>query len=64
MYLILLKYRPINEHSLQVLPAVYVEPALADAEPGRQFQFLRMGYFTVDKATEIKWPLFWTFNPY
>lgn len=38
----------INELSLQVLPAVYVEPALADAQPGQQFQFLRMGYFTVD----------------
>ncbi len=38
----------INEHSLQVLSAVYVEPALADAQPGQQFQFLRMGYFTVD----------------
>lgn len=38
----------INEHSLEVLPAVYIEPALADAQPGQQFQFLRKGYFTVD----------------
>lgn len=38
----------INEHSLHILPQVYIEPALADAKPGDQFQFLRMGYFTVD----------------
>ncbi|HEY9177982.1 MAG TPA: glutamine--tRNA ligase/YqeY domain fusion protein [Flavipsychrobacter sp.] len=38
----------INEQSLQVLPAVYIEPALAEAQPGDQFQFLRKGYFTVD----------------
>lgn len=38
----------INEQSLQILPNVYVEPALAEAQPGEQFQFLRKGYFTVD----------------
>ncbi|MBW7913504.1 MAG: glutamine--tRNA ligase, partial [Taibaiella sp.] len=38
----------INEHSLEVLPAVYIEPALAEAQAGQQFQFLRKGYFTVD----------------
>lgn len=38
----------INEHSLEVLPAVYIEPALAEAQPGQQFQFLRKGYFAVD----------------
>lgn len=39
----------INEQSLEVLPAVYIEPALADAKPGEPFQFLRKGYFTLDK---------------
>ncbi len=39
----------INPDSLQVLPAVYIEPALAEAKPGEQFQFLRKGYFAVDK---------------
>jgi len=39
----------INEHSLEVLPNVYIEPALATAEIGEQFQFLRKGYFCVDK---------------
>ncbi len=38
----------INEHSLEILPAVYVEPALADAQPGQEFQFLRKGYFAAD----------------
>lgn len=38
----------INEDSLQILPAAYIEPALADAQPGDQFQFMRKGYFTVD----------------
>ena len=39
----------INPDSLQVLPAVYIEPALAEAKAGEQFQFLRKGYFAVDK---------------
>lgn len=38
----------INEHALQVLPSVYIEPSLADAKPGERFQFLRKGYFCVD----------------
>lgn len=39
----------INEESLQVLPQVYIEPALADAKEGDTFQFLRKGYFCVDR---------------
>lgn len=38
----------INPDSLQVLPTVFIEPALAAAKPGEQFQFLRKGYFCVD----------------
>jgi glutaminyl-tRNA synthetase len=38
----------INENSLNVLPAVYIEPSLADAKPGDHFQFLRKGYFCAD----------------
>jgi len=37
-----------NENSLEVLPKAYVEPSLKGVKPGRQFQFLRMGYFAVD----------------
>lgn len=39
----------INEHSLDILPSVYIEPALAEAKLGEHFQFLRKGYFCVDK---------------
>lgn len=38
----------INTDSVQTLPAVYIEPALAKAKAGEQFQFLRKGYFCVD----------------
>lgn len=39
----------LNTESLQVLSSVYIEPSLTDAQIGRQFQFLRKGYFCVDK---------------
>ena len=38
----------INPDSLEVLPSVFIEPALAAAAPGTHFQFLRKGYFCVD----------------
>src|SRR5262249_28147261 len=38
----------INPHSMEILPKVYIEPALADAKLGGRFQFLRKGYFCVD----------------
>lgn len=38
----------INPDSLEVLPSVYIEPALADAKVGDSFQFMRKGYFAVD----------------
>ncbi|WP_118974678.1 glutamine--tRNA ligase/YqeY domain fusion protein [Taibaiella koreensis] len=39
----------INPDSLQVLPNAYIEPALANAQPGDRYQFLRKGYFCADK---------------
>ncbi len=39
----------INPESLQISPLVYIEPDLAKAEPGRGYQFIRKGYFTLDK---------------
>jgi glutaminyl-tRNA synthetase len=39
----------INPNSLQVLPAVFIEPDLANATPGIAVQFMRKGYFTLDK---------------
>jgi glutaminyl-tRNA synthetase len=38
----------INPDSMQVLPAVCIEPALADAKPGERMQFMRKGYFCAD----------------
>jgi len=38
----------INPKSMEVLPNVYIEPALASASSGEHFQFLRKGYFCVD----------------
>ncbi len=37
----------INKDSLKVITA-YVEPGLANASPGEQFQFQRLGYFVLD----------------
>lgn len=39
----------INTESLQIIPNAYIEKDLADAELGRGYQFLRKGYFTLDK---------------
>jgi glutaminyl-tRNA synthetase len=38
----------LNPDSLAVLTQARVEPSLAGAEPGRFFQFERLGYFNVD----------------
>jgi glutaminyl-tRNA synthetase len=39
----------INPDSLQVLPAAYAEPALRQARFAEHYQFLRKGYFYLDK---------------
>ncbi len=38
----------LNPSSLQVLPKVYAEPELSKAKLGKNYQFLRMGYFVMD----------------
>jgi glutaminyl-tRNA synthetase len=38
----------LNPDSLKVLPGVKVEPGLAQAAPGAQYQFERKGFFCVD----------------
>jgi len=38
----------LNENSLSVITAAKVEPGLRDAVPGSQYQFERIGYFSVD----------------
>jgi glutaminyl-tRNA synthetase len=40
--------RHLNSKSLETLTSCRVEPSLAGAEPGSQFQFERLGYFCVD----------------
>ncbi|MFZ5643709.1 MAG: glutamine--tRNA ligase/YqeY domain fusion protein [Bacillota bacterium] len=39
----------INPNSLEVLDSCLVEPGLAGAKPGDRYQFLRHGYFIVDR---------------
>ena len=39
----------INPDSLQVLPAAFAEPALRNARFDERYQFLRKGYFCLDK---------------
>ena len=38
----------LNPESLQVLPAIYAEPAILKAKPEERYQFLRKGYFCLD----------------
>ncbi|HMQ90874.1 MAG TPA: glutamine--tRNA ligase, partial [Flavilitoribacter sp.] len=46
-----------NPESLNVITA-YVEPSLADAQGGQQFQFIRKGYFCADPDTSAEKPVF------
>lgn len=39
----------INENSLQIISKAFIEPALAKASIDDKFQFLRLGYFCLDK---------------
>ncbi len=39
----------LNPDSLHILPQAYIEPDLANAIPGKGYQFIRKGYFTIDK---------------
>src|SRR5690606_14467031 len=42
----------INPNSLQIIRKAYIEHDLATAEAGKGYQFIRLGYFTLDtKAT-------------
>lgn len=39
----------LNPNSLKVLPKVYAEPSLANAKLTEHYQFMRIGYFCLDK---------------
>lgn len=41
----------INVNSLQIIPSVAAEPAIAKSKFEERYQFLRKGYFTLDKTT-------------
>ncbi len=38
----------INPESLKILPKAFIEPDLVNAVPGKAYQFIRKGYFTLD----------------
>jgi len=48
----------INPNSLELLPSVLAEPALAEARPGEHYQFMRKGYFILDPDTTPEKPVF------
>ncbi len=39
----------LNPGSLQIIPNAYIEADLENAKPGKGYQFIRKGYFTLDK---------------
>ena len=41
----------INPDSLQIIPKAFIEPSLLNAEIGNHFQFIRKGYFCLDKES-------------
>ncbi|WP_029276827.1 glutamine--tRNA ligase/YqeY domain fusion protein [Pedobacter borealis] len=43
----------LNPESLTVLPNVYIEPALADADLESRYQFIRKGYFCLDRDSTV-----------
>ena len=42
----------LNPDSLEILPHAKIEESLAQAKVGEKFQFVRMGYFTLDSKEE------------
>lgn len=48
----------INPNSLEIIPSAMAEPSLKTANIGDKFQFLRKGYFCVDKNSTPGKPIF------
>lgn len=42
----------INPCSLEIIPDAFIEPGLISAEEGKNYQFIRNGYFCVDKDSK------------
>ncbi|SEL62201.1 glutamine--tRNA ligase/YqeY domain fusion protein [Parapedobacter koreensis] len=48
----------INPDSLQIIENAYIEPDLLNAVPGKGYQFIRKGYFTLDTKSTPENPVF------
>ncbi len=48
----------VNPDSLQILDGCRIESGIADAKPGDTFQFMRQGYFCVDKDSTAEKVIF------
>ena len=48
----------INADSLKIIKNAFIEPAIQNAKPGSHFQFMRNGYFCVDKDSKPGSPVF------
>lgn len=48
----------LNPDSLRVIPDAMIEPALTEAGIGDRFQFLRVGYFCLDRDSTPEHPVF------
>ena len=48
----------LNPNSLEILKNCKIEPAMASAEAPKSYQFMRLGYFCVDKDSTPEKPVF------
>lgn len=48
----------LNPASLEILATCYAEQSMKNAKPGSQYQFERLGYFSVDPDTQAEKPVF------
>lgn len=48
----------INPDSLHITPQAYAEPALLDSHADLRYQFIRKGYYTLDRDTTNEKPVF------
>ncbi|RYZ80980.1 MAG: glutamine--tRNA ligase, partial [Proteobacteria bacterium] len=48
----------LNPESFRVIPNAYIEPSLAQALPGVGYQFIRKGYYCLDKDSTPQKPVF------
>jgi glutaminyl-tRNA synthetase len=48
----------INPDSLQIISTAFAEPSLATALPDERYQFLRKGYFCLDRESTLQKPVF------